>query len=141
MGINEDKSDYDIAADLGFPPIKTYQDEVAARGYLTNREYRAILREGGTRIPTRHENLMDTKFNRDDPIEVTERDEEMDLFAKNAEQIESKIQAELTEIKANARTTKERQIEYDEISEEAQSLFTMVTAHSREIETLGARVV
>ena len=33
--MGEDKSNYDIAADLGFPPIKSYQDEVAARGYLT----------------------------------------------------------------------------------------------------------
>ncbi|SVD14594.1 uncharacterized protein METZ01_LOCUS367448, partial [marine metagenome] len=56
---------------------------------------------------------METKFNRDDPIEVRERDEEMDLFAKRADQIEAKIQAELAEIKANTQAFKARQVEYD----------------------------
>ena len=56
--MEENKSNYDIAADLGFPPIKWYQDEVAAKGYLTNREYRTKLREEGFGFPSRHQVLM-----------------------------------------------------------------------------------
>ncbi len=93
--------------------IERDEKDVTARKIETNSEYRTRMREERTRIPTRHENLMETKFNRDDPIEVRERDEEMDLFAKRADQIEAKIQAELAEIKANTQAFKARQVEYD----------------------------
>ncbi len=93
--------------------IEGHEKDVTGRKIETNSEHRAELREEGTRIPTRHENLMKTKINRDNPIEVRERDEEMDLFVKRAERIETKIQAELAEVKANARTFKARQVEYD----------------------------
>ena len=93
--------------------IEDYKKDVVARNTETNKEYRARLREEGTRIPTRNENLMKTKINRDNPIEVRDRDEEMDWFAKRSARTEVKLQAQLAEIKGNARTFKARQVEYD----------------------------
>ncbi len=93
--------------------IEDYKKDVMAQNTETNKEYRARLREEGTRIPTRNENLMKTKINRDNPIEVRERDEEMDCFAKRSARTEVKLQAQLVEIKGNARTFKARRAEYD----------------------------
>ena len=93
--------------------IEDCKKDVVAQNTETNKEYRARLREEGTRIPTRNENLMKTKINRDNPIEVRDRDEEMDWFAKRSARTEVKLQAQLAEIKGNARTFKAQQVEYD----------------------------
>lgn len=100
--MGEDKSNYDIAADLGFPPIKAYQDEVAARGYVTNREYRAGLRAEGVRIPSRHQVLMTTKPTR------AEREKEVRKFHEAVARVTAKFEGTLAE--ANAPTLREKQI-------------------------------
>ena len=106
--MGEDKSNYDIAADLGFPPIKAYQDEVVARGYVTNREYRAGLRAEGTRIPARHQILMATK-----PTGA-ERKEEVRKFHEAVARVTAKFEGTLAEAKANAPTPREKQITRDQ---------------------------
>jgi len=106
--MGEDKSNYDIAADLGFPPIKAYQDEVAARGYVTNREYRAGLRAEGVRIPSRHQVLMTTK-----PTGA-EREKEIREFHESVARVTPKLEGILAEAKANAPTFEEKQRAHDE---------------------------
>jgi hypothetical protein len=106
--MGEDKSNYDIAADLGFPPIKAYQDEVAARGYVTNQEYRAGLRAEGVRIPSRHQVLMTTK-----PTGA-ERKEEVRKFHEAVARVTAKFEGTLAEAKANAPTSREKQITRDQ---------------------------
>jgi len=107
----EDKSNYDIAADLGFPPIKSYQDEVAARGYLTTREYRAVVRAEGGMISSRHEVLMSQE------VHVGEggarRKREIKRYHKMVTKVTVKFVEELARIKANATSFKQKQITRD----------------------------
>ena len=106
--MGEDKSDYDIAADLGFPPIKSYQDEVAARGYLTNREYRALVRAEGVRIPSRHQVLMSKRPS------MEERGKEVKKFHETVARVTVKFEEILARIKANATSFKQKQITRDQ---------------------------
>ena len=109
--MGEDKSNYDIAADLGFPPIKWYQDKVAERGYLTNREYRAILREEGFGLPSRHQVLMSQD------VHVgwgrIRRAREEKRFREAVTRVTAKFEHVLTRVKANAISPKEKEIARD----------------------------
>ena len=106
--MGEDKSNYDIAADLGFPPIKSYQDEVAARGYVTSRGYRALVRAEGVRIPSRHQILMSKKPTRE------EREEGVKKFHDTVARVTVKFEVILARIKANATSFKQKQITRDQ---------------------------
>jgi len=110
--MGEDKSDYDIAADLGFPPIKAYQDEVAARGYSTNREYRADLRAEGFRLPSRHQVLMSQDVHAGEG--KARRAREIEIYHETVARVTLKFERILAEAKANAPTFEEKQRAHDE---------------------------
>jgi len=109
--MEKDKSNYDIAADLGLPPIKSYQDEAAARGYLTTREYRAVVRAEGGMIPSRHEVLMSQE------VHVGEggarRKREIKRYHKMVTRVTVKFVEDLR-IKANATSFKQKWITRDQ---------------------------
>ena len=107
-----DKSEYDIAADLGFPPIKEYQDEVAARGYETNREYRARLREEGFRFPARQQVLTSQEVHVGQG--KARRAREIKIYRETVARVTAKFKGTMAEVKANAPTFKEKQRAHDE---------------------------
>ena len=110
--MGDDKSNYDIAADLGFPPIKAYQDEVAARGYVTNREYRALVRAEGVGVPSRYQVLMAQQ------VHVGEgkarREKEIKIYHETVARVTAKFEGILAEVKANAPTFREKQTTRDQ---------------------------
>lgn len=108
----DDKSNYDIAADLGFPPIKEYQDEVAARGYETNREYRARLRAEGARIPSRNQVLMTQEVHVGEG--AARRAKEIKIYRETVARVTAKFKGILADVEAHAPTFREKQVAHDE---------------------------
>ena len=108
----DDKSNYDIAADLGFPPIKEYQDKVAAKGYENNREYKARLRAEGARILSRNQMLMAQEVHVGEG--AARRAKEIKIYRETVARVTAKFKGILAEAKANAPTFEEKQRAHDE---------------------------